>query len=83
MSSVRVDIDGEAGVGVAVGTRESDKFGSCRSQASSTSNQDLSTFRVELSRKRVKSDGLKTDQVVSTGDSRRDGYGPGAVLSDH
>lgn len=31
----------------------------------------------------MKSDGLETDQVVSTGYCCRDGGGPGAVLVDH
>lgn len=48
LGSVGVDIEVDTGVAVAVSTREGDELSSGGSEASSTSNLDLSALRVKL-----------------------------------
>lgn len=43
----------------------------------------LCAFGVKLGRERVKSNRLEANEIIATGNARRDCSGPGAVLLDH
>jgi len=83
LGCVGVDVDGEAGVGVGVATGERAELSSGGCEGATAGDGDLSTLRVHLSGKRVKSDGLETDEVVARGNGLGDRRRPTRVLRDH